>query len=227
MNAYQIPKLTQTPTIDGHWQKMPWLEILALNIDHYAGAKPLHVPNVQAKLAYDDAALYVIFHVEDRFVRATAQNFQDDVFKDSCVELFFTPSEETSQGYFNLEINCGGTVLFHHQNGRHENNIPVSEADFKKLKIAHTAPKFIDPEIKEPVTWVIEYRLPINILANYTKVETPTPGVVWRANLYKCADESSHPHWLTWTPMDLPTPDFHRSCLENLYLSRKPVAQVK
>ena len=37
----------------------------------------------------------------------------------------------------------------------------------------------------------------------------PEPGVGWRANLYKCADDSSHPHWLTWAHVDNPTPDFH------------------
>ena len=25
-----------------------------------------------------------------------------------------------------------------------------------------------------------------------------------------CADRSSHPHWLTWAPVDCPQPDFHR-----------------
>ena len=85
---------------------------------NFAGEQPVHFPRVQAKLAYDAAALYVIFQVADRYVRATAENYQDQVCEDSCVEFFFTPGEDISHGYFNLEVNCGGTVLFHHQKGR-------------------------------------------------------------------------------------------------------------
>jgi len=41
-------------------------------------------------------------------------------------------------------------------------------------------------------------------------VHRPGPGVIWRANLYKCADLCSHPHWLTWSFVDRSQPDFHR-----------------
>jgi hypothetical protein len=207
---YQILKLTRKIWIDAHWGKIPWLEIPALRIDQYAGEKPAHFPKVLAKLAYDEDALYLIFQVDDRFVRALAENYQDDVFEDSCVEFFFTPGEDISQGYFNLEMNCGGTALFHHQKGRKVDELPVSEADFDQVQIAHTLPKIVDPEIEEAITWVIEYRLPFVILSNYARVDVPKRGRSWRANLYKCADSSSHPHWLSWSPVDTPKPDFHR-----------------
>ena len=210
MNTYPIPQLTRNLTVDAHWQKMPWTEIPALEIAQYAGVKPAHLPRVQAKLAYDAAALYAIFRVEDRYVRATAQNYQDEVFKDSCVEFFFTPGKDVSLGYFNLEVNCGGTALFHHQKGRRVADTPVSAADFAQVQIAHTLPKYVEPEIEEPVTWMVEYRLPFTILLDYTQIERPSPGTVWRANLYKCADDCSHPHWLSWAPIDTPEPDFHR-----------------
>ena len=31
-----------------------------------------------------------------------------------------------------------------------------------------------------------------------------------RANFYKCADKSAHPHFLAWNRVDTPAPDFHR-----------------
>ncbi len=147
MNEYQIPRLTRALRVDAKWQKMPWDEISPLNINQNLGEKADHIPRVQAKLAYDENALYVIFNVEDRFVRATAQAYQEEVFKDSCVELFFTPGEEIAQGYFNLEINCGGTALFCHQKGRKVRNVPVSFEDFSQIEIAQTLPKIVDPEI--------------------------------------------------------------------------------
>ncbi len=30
-----------------------------------------------------------------------------------------------------------------------------------------------------------------------------------RANFYKCADLSAHPHFLSWNKVDVPTPNFH------------------
>jgi hypothetical protein len=67
----------------------------------------------------------------------------------------------------------------------------------------------VEPEIQEPVTWYIEYRVPFAVLETCTQFSRPRPGDVWRANLYKCADGTSHPHWLVWSPIVRPRPDFH------------------
>jgi len=34
-------------------------------------------------------------------------------------------------------------------------------------------------------------------------------GQIWRANFYKCADESSHPHWGSWADIGERL-DFHQ-----------------
>ena len=210
VNVYQIPQRTQPINIDARWLKQPWSEISALQINQFSGEIPHHFPKVTAKLTYDDQALYVIFHVEDQYVRATTQNYQDDVFWDSCVEFFFTPGMDLTQGYFNLEVNCGGTVLFRHQKGRRVEEKQVSTENFQQMQIAHTLPKIVDPEIVEPVQWSLEYRLPFEVLGDYTQVNLPKSNTIWRGNFYKCADGSSHPHWLCWSPIDTPAPDFHR-----------------
>jgi hypothetical protein len=30
-----------------------------------------------------------------------------------------------------------------------------------------------------------------------------------RANIYKCGDKCDQPHFLSWSPIGLPNPDFH------------------
>jgi hypothetical protein len=55
----------------------------------------------------------------------------------------------------------------------------------------------------------VEYTLPFSILEKYMKVDLPMPGKKWRANFYKCGDKTSHPHWLTWAPVEFPKPNFH------------------
>ena len=59
------------------------------------------------------------------------------------------------------------------------------------------------------MTWTVAYALPVSLLRDYGPVLTPSPGAAWRGNFYKCADNTSHPHWLTWSPIDHPRPNFH------------------
>ena len=79
------------------------------------------------------------------------------------------------------------------------------------MEIATSLPKkVIDPEITDPVTWTLEYTIPYSLLENYHTIVKPAPGVHWRGNLYKCADRTSGQHWLTWSLVDEPRPDFHQ-----------------
>ncbi len=195
--------------IDAHWDKPAYKGLGALIVGQHMGETPRHCPKVMAKLVWDDDSLYVIFRVEDRYVRAAARKYQDPVCRDSCVEFFFTPGSGLGLAYFNIEVNCGGTMLFWwHPQG--SDAVPVAAEDANIIEIAHTLPKTVAPEVVEPVTWVVEYRLPFAVVRKYCAgASRPAPGVTWKANFYKCADASSHPHWLTWSFVDHPTPKFH------------------
>jgi hypothetical protein len=113
----KVPRTSTQPEGDADWGKPPWKDIPSEPIQHYMGAKPDHFPRAEVKIAYDDIAIHVMFRVEDRYVRAVAAEHQDKVWEDSCVEFFFTPDADVSKGYFNLEMNCGGTMLLHFQPG--------------------------------------------------------------------------------------------------------------
>lgn len=97
----------------------------------------------------------------------------------------------------------------------HYNIIPRKEVenlkieDIEKIEIAHSLPQIVDPEIKEQVTWTLEFRIPIDILRKYSNITQPKAGIIWRANFYQCADKTSNPHYLTWSIVDNNKPDFH------------------
>jgi hypothetical protein len=206
---YPVPELPKPIVIDGNWNKPAYEKTKPLAINQPMGEDPDHRPHVLAKLAWDDNALYIIFRVADRYVRAVAKNYQDPVCLDSCVEFFFTPGPNLGFSYFNMEINCGGAMLFWwHPEGRKA--IPVAAKDGEKVLVAHSLAKIVDPEIKKPTTWTLEYRLPFAVVRKYCPdASRPAPGVIWKANFYKCADATSHPHWLTWSFVDHPKPLFH------------------
>ncbi|MHC4124643.1 MAG: carbohydrate-binding family 9-like protein [Planctomycetota bacterium] len=207
---YEVLKTNAPAKLDGGWDGEIWSKAKLLDINNWMGDEPQHKPETQAKVLYDEEFIYVIFRVEDKYIKAVAQKYHDPVCRDSCVEFFFTPGEDISKGYFNIEINCGGTMLLYHQISRSEGRVAVSEADCDKIEIYHSEPKIIEPEKQEPTTWFVEYKVPLAMLKKYMKVIMPNTDVKWKANFYKCADKTSHPHWLTWSVVDLPKPDFHR-----------------
>lgn len=188
--------------LDGLWDGKFWADVPVANLTDHIINEPEHKPKTQAKVSYDDKYLYVIFRVEDKYVRAVAKKHQDMVCLDSCVEFFFTPGPDTSAGYFNLEVNCGGTMFFKYQRVSRHNAVEVKSSDLKKIQMFHSEPKIVEPEKQEPTTWVIEYRLPFDVLKKYCDIIKPAPGVRWKANFYKCADQTSQPHWLIWSAFD-------------------------
>jgi hypothetical protein len=206
---YKVTKRAEAIEIDGNWDKPVWKQIEPLVIEQHMGKTPDHRPGVLAKLAWDDDAIYIIYKVEDRYVRAVATEYQDPVCRDSCAEFFFTPGTHLGLAYFNIEINCGGTMLFWWQPEEGE-AVPIAAEDAEMLKIAHTLPKTVEPEVKEPTTWTLEYKLPFAVIEKYCpNAARPAKNVDWKANLYKCGDGTSHPHWLAWSFVDHPTPKFH------------------
>lgn len=207
---YNVTRLTTPPTCDADWTAHPWQGVPSAELQNYMGTKPDHFPKTEVKVAYDATALYVKFRVEDRYVRAVAEAHQDSVCLDSCVEFFFTPGSDVSKGYFNFEMNCGGTFLFHFQKVPRKDSIPIPLETCKRLSCSHSMPRIVDPEIQEPVIWTVEYAIPIALLQNYCDVVAPSANVEWRGNFYKCGDKTSHPHWLTWAPVEAPQPDFHK-----------------
>lgn len=205
-----VTRLATPPSADGDWNAPPWQAIPAERLGNHMGERPVHFPRTEVKIAYDPTALHLLFRVEDRYVRAVAAAHQQSVCGDSCVEFFFTTGSDLSRGYFNVEMNCGGTLLFHYHPEGREGGIAVPRGDCERIVRAHSLPRIVDPEIREAVTWTVQCALPTALLGRYSPVTAPAPQVRWRANFYKCADGTSHPHWLSWAPVDSPRPDFHR-----------------
>jgi hypothetical protein len=209
MSEYNVIKLNHAILIDGNWDKPEWQNVKAIDINNRMGDKPLFTPSVQAKMMYDNENLYVIFRVNDRYVRCLVTDYNGPVYEEPAVEFFFSPDPELPDRYFNLEINCGGTPLMHYNDFAAKTHNPLVLEDIKKVEIAHSLPQVVNPEITEPVTWTIEYKIPLSMLKKYSKIIYPKPGIDWRANFYKIAEKGSNVHFLTWSVVNNPVPNFH------------------
>jgi hypothetical protein len=208
-NRYKVQPVFASPSINADWNKKIWKDTQPIELKNYMGDKPEHFPDVQVKSRYDEKNIYVIFQVKDQYVKAIAKEIHGRVWEDSCVEFFFCPGPDISKGYFNLETNCKGVFLLGYTKNSNGDRGLVDLEDCKKITIAHSLKMNAETEIMKPITWYIEYAIPLEMITKYIKIDHPAKGVQWRANFFKCADKTSHPHWLTWNQVVNPVPKFH------------------
>jgi Carbohydrate-binding family 9 len=147
-----------------------------------------------------------IFDVRDQYVRSVRTNYADEVWKDSCVEIFLQPRPE--RGYFNLEMNAGGAHLCCYIEdpervaGGFKKFTRLPAEIGRMIEVRSSLPKVVDPEIVELVTWQLNFFAPFEVFEAYVGTQGELRGQRWRANFYKCHDEGSHPHWASWAPVD-------------------------
>jgi len=211
---YTICRTSDLASPDADWARPEWQSAETLEITNFPWKDSGHRPRVQARALYDEQSLAIIFRVEDRYVRAVAERFQDSVCSDSCVEFFVAPLTG-SQAYFNFEVNCGGTMLVYRcpspeERAQGRDNESVSDAEGATISMAATLPKIVEPELAEPTVWSVEYHVPFVLFDQYFGAETPVSGTQWQGNFYKCGDQTSHPHWGSWAPVDTLSPSFHQ-----------------
>ena len=156
-------------------------------------------------MLYDDRGVYIRFEVQDRYIICRHTEPQSPVCRDSCVEAFLQPGLD--HGYFNFEINCGGAMLLYYItdarriDGKLQGFRPVDAALMAMIRIAHSMPSETPVEIDRPTAWSVELFVPNEVFEAYVGPLEPLGERRWRGNFYKCADDSSHPHWASWSPI--------------------------
>ena len=201
MKEFTFEKTEEKPLLIGNWDHPIWQKANTLTVDWFHQASSDHKPLTQAKALYDDDGIFILFQVEDQYVQSLQTENQKFVHFDSCVEFFVQPKE--GKGYFNFEINAGGTIYLNFsifENGVKKSDC-VENSLIEKIKIFHSLPKKIEPEIQEKTTWQIEYFIPFEVMEHYVGPLGKISGQSWRANFFKCGDKTSHPHWGAWNPV--------------------------
>lgn len=223
---YHIHRVTVPPPLDAAWNDPAWAaaEVAAIHRFYDVPQATDHRPAAATRMLYDDEHVYLQFQVHDRYVRAVKHGHQAMVCRDSCVEFFFTPTPhagltDAGLSYFNLETSCGGQQLLYHcrDHGEIEHYdpeaidfIPISEAWMGRMKVWASLPERVEPEIIEPTTWRVGIALPLALIREQMGGELEVgPGVRWAGNFYKCGDETSHPHWASWSPVTAEPFRFH------------------
>jgi len=208
---WTIARAGRRPELRGLWDGPAWGGVSALPVARFRPESTAHRPRTECKLLYDDAHLYAHFRVEDHYVRSVGTRFQDPVHLDSCVELFVRP--KSNGGYFNFEVNCGGAQAVSYildprrVPGGFVSAVPLGAEAEHAVERFHSMPAVVEPERVGATTWFVEMAIPVALLEAYAGPIGSVAGTAWRANVYKCGDATSHPHWASWAPV--PELNFH------------------
>lgn len=204
--TYIVKKITRSAGINGQWDADVWNQAIIADISCFRPESSAHRPKTKIKLLYSTEGIHGIFRVEDNYVRCAHKDYMSPVYKDSCVEFFVKPKADA--GYFNFEFNCGGALLASYITNPERTPegfrefTPLPKEDGSKVRVHHSMPEIIEPEIQEQTVWIIEFFIPFELLEKYAGKLGEIKGQKWRANFYKCADGTSHPHWASWSPVD-------------------------
>lgn len=164
---------------------------------------PYH-PEVFVQIAYNDDELFLQYKVDEQSVKAAVSQNNGRVWTDSCVEFFLSP--EKNDIYYNLEINCIGTVLL----GYRKKGDPTEHASDELINaIRRISSLGNEPfaEIKKQTQWQVTVAIPWKSFFKH-RLE-PVEGKKMRGNFYKCGDELSVPHFVSWTKIKTEKPAFH------------------
>lgn len=180
-------------------------QLPANHIAHANWTNNDHYPEVSFKMAHDGENLFLQFKVKEDEVRAVSQGNHSEVWRDSCVEFFI--SFDDSGYYYNLEQSCIGQALFGYRKDRN-NPTYASEEVMNAIKRLPSLGGENFELKKGDFEWTLLTVIPSS---SFWKEKFSTlDGIKAKANFYKCGDNLTTPHYLSWEPVNVEQPNFHK-----------------
>ena len=162
-------------------------------------------PDVSFKIAVIADGLLVKFYVKEDYTRATFTIDNQEVYHDSCVELFIDPSRDGT--YYNFEFNAIGTLLLGFGADRHDR--PRAPQEITKQVKRHSSNGVIPfDNIRLDKPWDLTVIIPFSAFWHHSIISLDKKKI--RANFQKCGEDLPVPHYLTWNPILTLKPDYHQ-----------------
>lgn len=164
-----------------------------------------YAPQTGFRIAHHSTDILLDYRVGERHVRAMAAHDGGRVWEDSCCEFFCSPADDGH--YYNIECNCAGTLLVGVGDGRQGREAAPAEVLGHIARWSSLGPAPFDT-CEAPAFWRLSLIVPIGTFFRHNIGELS--GRRFRANFYKCGDLLPAPHFMSWSPVGTPHPDFHR-----------------
>jgi hypothetical protein len=218
--AFQAPPLQEISSVtvhraagrifvDGNLDEPDWTRVGTVGpFLVYPTREPETGETTEARMLWDAECLYIAFRTSDSNILAARTQRQEDVFNDDCVEAFLSPFADTPQIYTNIEINALATFLSEIHLQKPDPGVEqmpgVSASRYTPkaghslwsppgLQIGRRHAGTINNESDVDSWWVIEMSVPFSTFRHLGMKETPTPGSVWRFNLYRLGGKTTPP----------------------------------
>ena len=156
-----------------------------------------YTPETVFQCAYQPGkALYIRMECHEAEPLARCREQDGRVWFDSCMEAFLAPAREGS--YMNLECNSIGAML-----------CSAGSERYVRQNLAESGlPRPVLRSLVGGERWEIRLEIAAATLRGLWNLEL-VPGGQLYGNFYKCGDETLQPHFVSWSPVDLPEPNFH------------------
>lgn len=201
---YSIPFLSDLDCmrIQEAAHQMEAVPLQTVSCNNWAKEYP-YAPQVSFRMAHNSKAIFIRFDVKENYTLARIRKDNDEVWTDSCVEFFLSLDES---GYYNFEFTCIGKALAGFRKER-------PHATHGSPEIMHSIQRYSSlgssnfEEKTGENNWSLTVAIPVSALFKHNVKQLN--GLKAKANVYKCGDNLSKPHFLSWQPIDTPAPDFH------------------
>ena len=163
-----------------------------------------YAPICSGRIARTEDALVVDFRVSGLDLRARNLTDNGRQWEDSCVEVFL--QDPDGSAYYNFEINPLGKILACEGASREGRTPRPAEEMEEILRFAQNDCPAGEQDREGLQNWRVCVVIPFHLIG----VDPENLPHSLRANFYKCGDKTAHPHFLSWSPIGVPAPDFHR-----------------
>jgi len=165
-----------------------------------------YLPEVKFRIAHSNNQIWLKYYVREAHILAKRTEANSATHKDSCVEFFLDPMADGN--YYNFEFNCIGTTHLAYGPARQDRVFIDSGTIKDHIEVESSLGKEPFTEKTGGHTWEMTIVIPAESLTHNKGIRLK--GLRAKANLYKCGDETSVPHYLSWNPVGTERPDFHR-----------------
>lgn len=169
-------------------------------INEYLWLKNDYKPQVEAKIYHDNKNFFISFKVFEKNPLAKKTEHMAMVCEDSCVEWFVNFTPDSSDKYFNFEVNALGTMHAAYRKDRHEGEF---------LELCDIDSMDIQPNVLEDF-WTVSYKIDFDLIKKYAPEFDIEQCSYIKMNLYKCGDLTQVPHYGACFKVGCENPDFHR-----------------
>jgi hypothetical protein len=176
---YTVRRVAQAPTVDGVLEDAAWKAATPVVLrNSFDGREALL--RTEARLAYDDAHLYLAFDVVDPDVWGTLRRRDDPIYEQEVVEVFLDANAD-GRTYNELQVSPHNVVFDAYFPARRQGmDLSFDSGMTTAVKVQGS----VDDPSDQDRGWTVEMKVPLARLAEVPHLP-PRKGDRWRFNLYR------------------------------------------